>query len=375
MNRAARDPNTDLIRALAIALVLVHHVVQSLSGVPESVRAYSMLGAYGVDLFFVLSGWLVGGLYWREQASLGSVSIRRFWGRRWLRTVPPYVAALVLSFAAVAVARGERFDWHYLLFAQNYLPQLPFFLVSWSLCVEEHFYLALPLVLGAAAAVNLRLAFLAAIAVIVAATARLIDPGAVPGAPFGYAQTATHLHLEGLVMGVALARMSVNLPGSFAHLRSVARALLLPLCIGFATIPLWTAAATYYWGNTYVSVLCAAVVAGFAGARAIPVAASVPVRNLALWSYSIYLTHALVLHVVALPALHLPQAVATVLALGAIAAAGWGMHVCVEQPSMRLRDAWLPSRTATPAEVQPNLVELAGIEPASASLPRADLHA
>src|SRR5690349_1065400 len=79
---------------------------------------------------------------WKWMQVTGDV---RFWVRRWLRTIPPYVAALAISWVAVRIARGQSFDFGYLIFVQKFYLQIPFFLVSWSLCVEEHFYLLLPL--------------------------------------------------------------------------------------------------------------------------------------------------------------------------------------------------------------------------------------
>src|ERR1700730_17039894 len=97
----------DQLRACAVLSVMSYHVVQ-MSPVPlPQLTKITWYGQYGVDLFFVLSGWLIGGLYWRERKELGSVDIIRFWQRRWLRTLPPYFAALTLSWLAVYWAREE----------------------------------------------------------------------------------------------------------------------------------------------------------------------------------------------------------------------------------------------------------------------------
>ena len=56
------------------------------------------------------------------------------------------MVALVLSYAAVWLERRESFNLGYLLFLQNFYERIPFFLVSWSICIEEQFYLALPLI-------------------------------------------------------------------------------------------------------------------------------------------------------------------------------------------------------------------------------------
>src|SRR5262245_43340865 len=102
-----RDTNLDLLRATAILMVLIYHICQRWPVALPTITAFTNYGAYGVDLFFVLSGWLIGGLLWRERAQFGNVEIGRFIGRRALRTVPPYFAALAISYLGVFLARRE----------------------------------------------------------------------------------------------------------------------------------------------------------------------------------------------------------------------------------------------------------------------------
>src|SRR5437867_7301754 len=94
---AIRDANLDLLRATAISMVVAYHVIQ-MSPVPQpSLMRFAVFGQYGVDVFFVLSGWLIGRLYWKEHVRFGEVQLLRFWSRRWLRTIPPYAIALGFS--------------------------------------------------------------------------------------------------------------------------------------------------------------------------------------------------------------------------------------------------------------------------------------
>lgn len=111
-----RDENTDLVRATAIVMVIVHHIGQFQTTVPTQLLKWFSLGAYGVDLFFVLSGWLIGGLLWREHQHSGTVNIVRFWGRRWLRTLPLYFAVLPIAYLSVWWHRDQAFDFGYLFF-------------------------------------------------------------------------------------------------------------------------------------------------------------------------------------------------------------------------------------------------------------------
>lgn len=147
-----RNAGLDLMRAAAILLVLLSHAL-SIFYLPLlrdcarwselCLRLSFFLGYAGVELFFVLSGFLIGGILLR---SLEPESVGRFWARRWLRTLPLYYLVILLWSAYTG-------EWHpsYFFFWQNMLPgELDFFPVSWSLCLEEWFYLLLPPALLAA---------------------------------------------------------------------------------------------------------------------------------------------------------------------------------------------------------------------------------
>jgi peptidoglycan/LPS O-acetylase OafA/YrhL len=147
MESIHRNNNLDLLRATAIILVVIYHLFVQWPVTDPGIRDWTKYGQYGVDLFFVLSGWLIGGLYWREYLKFGDVHVGRFWMRRWFRTLPPYYVALLISWVAVYTQRGTPWDSGYLFFIQNFYYQIPYFSVSWSLAVEEHFYLFAPLLL------------------------------------------------------------------------------------------------------------------------------------------------------------------------------------------------------------------------------------
>jgi peptidoglycan/LPS O-acetylase OafA/YrhL len=145
---STRNGSLDVLRCLAIAGVVTCHTVSAFGSSPA--LAPLQLGGKGVDLFFVLSGWLLGHQLLTERRDTGTIDVRRFWYRRWLRTLPAYYAVLGLTFAWQIAGRGSMdLCWSYVLFGQTYLlPRMPYFGVSWSLCVEEHFYLAVaPLLL------------------------------------------------------------------------------------------------------------------------------------------------------------------------------------------------------------------------------------
>jgi len=116
-----RVANLDFLRAAAITLVVLCN-----AGVEAGASGFSgqlaASGWIGVDLFFVLSGWLVGGLYWRELGRTGTVETGRFWARRWLRTIPAYLVALHVVFLAkrAFVTPSLAYEAGYIVFVQNY---------------------------------------------------------------------------------------------------------------------------------------------------------------------------------------------------------------------------------------------------------------
>lgn len=109
-------------------------------------------GTIGVDLFFVLSGFLIGGIILRQIES-GKTAFKDFlffWIRRWFRTLPNYFLVLFLNIFLLYVFTGEILNGvgFYFLFLQNFAsPQPDFFTESWSLSIEEFAYIVGPLML------------------------------------------------------------------------------------------------------------------------------------------------------------------------------------------------------------------------------------
>ncbi|MBX2971628.1 MAG: acyltransferase [Flavobacteriales bacterium] len=159
----------DLMRAVAIALVVYGHSVYVLPAYwPEEP---AMLARDGVGLFFVLSGYLVGGIALRTFSRPGMAWWLRmldFWQRRWLRTLPNYYLFLGVNIVLVhlGVIHGilNVNLLAFFVFLQNFHVHVDLlFVESWSLAVEEWFYLLLPLLLAAFAwLLRVKWAFLAA---------------------------------------------------------------------------------------------------------------------------------------------------------------------------------------------------------------------
>jgi peptidoglycan/LPS O-acetylase OafA/YrhL len=151
-----KTPQLDAVRGLAVLLVLLHN-----TDVYPSLHLHwiSANGWMGVDLFFVLSGLLITGILLDTKQSEGY--FKNFYARRCLRIWPLYYSALLFMFVLVPLLRPSEAQtifaarsspwWAYPVFLQNFLVPTPTLAtgllgVTWSLAVEEQFYLVWPLV-------------------------------------------------------------------------------------------------------------------------------------------------------------------------------------------------------------------------------------
>jgi peptidoglycan/LPS O-acetylase OafA/YrhL len=141
-----------VLRAVAVLLVLGRHMVpcppETNRWLHEITAAWMQGGWAGVDLFFVLSGFLVSGLLFKEHQLHGNIRVGRFFFRRGLKIYPAFAVFLLMR-CAWRIASGGDLEPQRMLaevtFTQNYFPGVWFH--TWSLAVEEHFYLMLPLIL------------------------------------------------------------------------------------------------------------------------------------------------------------------------------------------------------------------------------------
>lgn len=126
----------DIMRAVAIMMVVIEH--------GSTLRFLGVkMGTLGVEIFFVLSGFLIGQILLRDfESEISFPKLLNFWKRRWLRTIPVYYLVLLIKMIlAPAIGLNILF---YFLFLQNNFYGIDFFGVSWSLVIEEWFYLLIP---------------------------------------------------------------------------------------------------------------------------------------------------------------------------------------------------------------------------------------
>jgi len=239
--RLGHVPALDALRGIAILLVLAVHSSDDLDALPG--------GILGVDLFFVLSGFLITSLLLEEWHREGGISFRGFYRRRALRLLPALFAMLAVFLAVSALAsEAFRTDLTWALLSLLYVVNLA--AVSeggidavglqhmWTLAQEEQFYLVWPLVLWGALRAGLGprllVGLLAAVGAALVAwrTTALLD-GASPGYLFYAPETRSDGLVLGCLAGVAFGYglvRRVPLP--------LAGAMLVPACFAIATLDL-----------------------------------------------------------------------------------------------------------------------------------------
>lgn len=301
-----RNFGLDVARAGAIGLVLVDHLaIYVWQPAPSAQRWFFPLGFLGVELFFVLSGFLIGQILLSMAAAAGQMSLRLaldFWLRRWIRTLPNYY----LFLAFLALSPNASPSWEYLVFAQNLCGPTPdFFPISWSLAVEEWFYLLLPLLALALSFFTpspVRAIMLAAL--VLFATSVSLRTFLGPGLKWEEeVRRVVMFRFDALMLGVLLAAIFLHRRRWFDRLRSTWT--LLTSVLSLAIVYLITM--TQYQGWDFVSSsanlllmpwadLSFALLVGWLWhwkPSAFPLRGAVVCTS--LWAYSLYLSHGPVL--------------------------------------------------------------------------------
>ena len=354
---AHRRPGLDLLRASAIVFVVLYHAGLFGFVLPFNLQRF---GWIGVDLFFVLSGYLIAGQLFksmRHRADSNAVgdSIGRFYWRRALRILPAYLVIVAIYFFLPPTFREfERMPplWKFLSFTQNLgLRGGTAFSHAWSLCIEFQFYLLLPFLI-------LLLARLCRGHTIVAC-AVLIWSILIRGL-LAHMNSSTHepswgwwqqwiyypsySRLDSLTIGVSLAAIESFRPPWWSALMRSASWIWLP---GIAAVVVALILAenglsilSSAFGFSLVAIgmgtfLVCAVSPNLPLSRVpIPGAASV-----ATMAYSIYLSHKLPIHWIQQisAANSVPSALAYPLMLGSILMIGAALFFAVERPLLQVR--------------------------------------
>ncbi len=368
---SSRNHGLDTLRALAIMLVFCYHYFVFVSGT-QTFGMWSDIGWVGVDLFFALSGYLIGNQIFAAMRSDSGFSLTNFYARRLLRTLPNFYVILALFFLWPWFrVRGEMLPlWQFLTFTQNYqlTPGTPFS-YAWSLCIEEQFYMLLPAValLVAACRGSIKWAWALVVATIAAGMAmraslwdplHMSDAGSVDF--YRNIYYSSFCRLDELVAGVALA-MARNNHGNVWKRMTAHGNLTLVLGLASTALTFWLLLAYYrnfamtVFGYPMLALSFSLLILAALSERSLLRSVRIPgAASIALWSYAIYLTHKQV-SLLATRQLKLygygPDELVVVLAMIALSIfAGWLLYVCVESPFMRLRERYVPSNAARPKE-------------------------
>ena len=363
--RAPRLPGLDLIRAAAITWVMIYH--GSLFDLTTQDHWLVRFGWMGVDLFFVLSGFLIAGQLLRPWALGARPSYSRFFGRRLLRTLPAFLVVVGLYFLVPRLR--DRPDiaplWQFLTFTENWLVDMrtpTAFSHVWSLCVEEQFYLVFP---AAVALIALRPSPAKVIGALVFALAAgmglrgylwlhgvAVTPFDISAQPHGGAYMRliyypTWTRLDGLLMGIAAAALQAFRPAVWARLTARPNLLLGMGLVGVVACTFFFQdQIAGFWptvfGFPFLSFSIVLIVMAGSALRSLISRYPIPGAGaLAAGAYSLYLSHKLVFHAVELAAPQLPaplQKLAFALAVLGALGVGAALYWLVERPFLNLRD-------------------------------------
>ena len=357
-----RRLDLDVVRGVAILLALGWHFSQHPCGNPVlDALQYPgrQFGWAGVDLFFVLSGFLMGRLVLTERLRTGSFDGWRFTARRLLRLWP-----VLYVFLAVHAVLGSEpvgsYLWQNALHVQNYTGSSLQHL--WSLAVEEHFYLLLALFFPpfARRRGSVRPLVGLLLGVLVCCLA-LRGIGVASGVHDVWLQWRTHFRMDALAAGVLLAVVRVHAPSAFDRLLRWrwlwAAATAGGVCVLAHVGNTGPVGATL--GYTVAYLTGAAFLLLLHGAAWVPRAGVLtrPLAALGRYSYGIYIWHLFAAHLVLdrLPGLDYGSSspAAQAVKFGAAITAGVLATLLLERPVLRLRDRLVPP-AARPAEPVPD---------------------
>jgi peptidoglycan/LPS O-acetylase OafA/YrhL len=349
---AHRRPGLDLLRAVAIVFVVLYHAGLFGFALPFDVQRF---GWIGVDLFFVLSGYLIAGQLLSAMARGKSPDIRRFYWRRALRILPAYlVIVAIYFFLPPSLREFPKMPplWKFLTFTQNLgLRGGTTFSHAWSLCIEFQFYLLLPFLILALARLRRGHALIACAVLTWSVLIRGLLAHMNLSAPtpsWGWWQQwiyyPTYSRLDPLTIGVSLAAIETFRPKWWSALMKCAWWIWLP---GLAAIAVALILAEDGLSMVSCAFGFALVAIGMGTLLVCSVSPHLPLSRApipgaafaATVAYSVYLSHKLPIHWIQqiCTAHSVPSAVAYLLMLGAIVIVGSVLFFAVERPFLQVR--------------------------------------
>ena len=365
----------DTLRAIAIIIVLIYHYKVVVSR--ENIFGFmSQLGWTGVDLFFVLSGYLIGNQILSAFAKGQDFSLKLFYIRRILRTLPNYYFVLALYFLFPIDLSGTATAplWSFLTFTQNLdLRAGETFTHSWSLCIEEQFYLIFP-VIALLIAYTKRSIMLGWIAIISSMLLAIFlrgfnwyahDKAAISMQSFmEHIYYSSFTRFDELLPGVAIALLKNFHPVTYAAILRRGNLLLVAglvsVGIMFYVFQNYAYIETYgttlqvtAFGYSFLAISFAILVLAALSPNSLLHRVRIPgAASLAFWSYAIYLIHKPLFQVLKAPlsgyGIDMNGWLGVVIVMAVSIFCGWALYFFVETPFMNLRERFYPSNIKTP---------------------------
>jgi peptidoglycan/LPS O-acetylase OafA/YrhL len=359
------------LRAAAIVLVFMFHYSVFVSHAPTFGWG-STIGWVGVDLFFVLSGYLIANQIFAGIVRGERLSLRAFYARRFLRTLPNYYVVLALFCLFPTVMGGGPLPplWKFLTFTQNYLLKPGTgFSHAWSLCVEEQFYLLLPAaaLLGVRYGKSIRLAWLLLVALLVAGIAYRsamwlrygLDADDGTSGYYPHIYYSSFCRADEFLPGVAVAMLKNFHRSAWERVMRWGH---VTLAAGVLSVGVMFYLLLHYYeiddygygffmtgfGYSLLAISFAVLMVAALSPGSILHRARIPgAARLAAWSYAIYLSHkplaVIMQQLLAHRGIDAGSGVGVLIITFVCLLGGWALYTLIETPFMNLRDRYYPT--------------------------------
>ncbi len=358
----------DHLRALAITYVFLFHYFILSGGEPEWLPGFAKFGWTGVDMFFVLSGFLISSQLFLQIKHGQLISFKLFFLKRFFRIVPAFLVTVALYFCIPFFREKESLPplWKFLTFTQNLglnLKDFGTFSHAWSLCVEEHFYLVLPLLLILLQWTKLTktswwiliVFFLAGFAIRIYCfndlyLAKIDDENSWM---YWYKEIyyPSYCRLDGLLVGVSIAGLYQFLPATWNKISKYGNWFIL-LGVLVLTFANWLCEDQQTFNASVFGFAVVAIGYGFMVIGAISPGSFLYKWNskattfIATLSYAVYLTHKGIIHVThqLLADFTIDSNVMLFICILTCTLGAYILNIAVEKPFMKLRDRILSIR-------------------------------
>ncbi len=353
-----RIQSIDFLRGIAIFLVLFRHVAY--------IPYLEQIGWIGVDLFFVISGFLVSGLLFNEFKKYNQINAKQFLIRRGFKIYPLFwfaLATVIVSHNITNFGTETANIWAELFFYQNYHPGV--ISVTWSLAVEEHFYilLVLALVIGTRFG-NLYnkkgFHYITGSVLVLCLGIRLINAVQYTEYNFLHHYSATHIRIDSLTFGVIIAyNYYFNKQWLTETVQKYSKQLLAiaVLCIAPCLILKTTNTFTFTFGFTFLyvgfGILLSLMVlhpkAEIKTQQLVTKTAYESIATVGTWSYALYLIH-IPIHILfrriteRMVNMQVRDITMIVCYVTISIIAAYALTELIEKPFLKLRDKYFPKK-------------------------------